>query len=92
MITRDSTVVAAENQVSSAVEGEAVILETGRGTYYGLDPIGTHVWALIQEPASVASICETLVSEYDVAPARCEADVLVLLNQLGESGLVEVVG
>jgi hypothetical protein len=91
LITLESTVVAGSNQVASNVEGEAVILELGRGTYFGLDPIGTRVWNLIQEPSTVASVCETLVREYDVARARCESDVLSLLAELEDSGLIQVV-
>ena len=51
-LTRDSTVVASPSQVSRTVEGEAVILELGQGTYYGLDPVGTHVWDLIGRAAN----------------------------------------
>lgn len=91
MITLSSTVVAGPGQVSSNVEGETVILELDRGTYYGLDAVGARVWSLIQEPRSVASVRDALVEEYDVDPARCEADVLALLAQLEETGLVEVV-
>jgi hypothetical protein len=91
VITRDSTVVASASQVSNTVEGEAVILELGRGTYYGLDPVGTRVWSLIQEPRRAGDICDELVAEYEVAAARCEQDVLALLEKLAENGLLDVV-
>ena len=91
VITVSSTVVAGPGQVSSNVEGEADILELGRGTYYGLDAVGARVWSLIQEPRSVASLRDALVEEYDVDPTRCEADVLALLAELEETGLVAVV-
>ena len=91
-ITRDSVVRASSNQVSSTVEGEAVILEVGAGAYYGLDPVGTRIWQLIQEPIAVGDVCQAIVEEYDVTPERCEADVLELLRGLDEVGLLEVAG
>jgi hypothetical protein len=90
-IDQSSKVVAGSNQVSTAVEGETVILELEHGTYYGLDPVGSRIWVLIQEPSVVSDVCETIVSEYDVEPERCAADTVRLLQHLREAGLVEVV-
>lgn len=89
-ITPESVVRASSNQVSSTVEGEAVILELRNGAYYGLDPVGTTVWKLIQEPISVSDVCAAIVGEFDVAAARCETDVLELLRRLDEVGLLEI--
>jgi hypothetical protein len=89
-ITLESRVVASDRQVSRTVGDEAVILELDRGAYFGLDPVGTRVWSLIQEPRAVHELCDTIVAEYDVAPARCQADVLELLARMRETGLVEV--
>jgi hypothetical protein len=88
-LTRQSTVVAAGNQVSSPVGEEAVILNVGEGVYYGVNAVGTRVWELIQRPASVDDIVQTIGREYDVAADRCERDVLGFLARLVESGLAE---
>jgi hypothetical protein len=85
-----STVVASADQVSNTVEGEAVVLELRRGTYFGLDAIGTRIWLLIQEPRTVEDLCGAIEGEYDVEPERCRADVTALLEQLAAAGLVDV--
>lgn len=90
MLQSTTVVKAAANQVSSDIGGETAILNLKNGTYYGLNPVGTRIWALIQEPCAVESICQTLLAEYDVEPARCEREVLALLQRLAEAGLVEV--
>jgi hypothetical protein len=92
MISTESVVVASQNQVSSDLAGEAVILAVDSGTYYGLDAVGLRIWQLLKEPKSVADIVLTLVTEYDVEPDRCERDVIVLLTKLAEEGLIEVTG
>jgi len=88
----DSIVAAAADQLSSEVSGETVILGLRDGVYYGLDPVGTRVWRLLDRPRSVAELRDAVVSEYEVEPERCEADLLALLSDLARRGLVEVRG
>ncbi len=85
-----STVVTAKDQLSCDLAGEAAILNLAKGVYYGLDPVGARIWTLIREPRTLTEVRDTIVNEYDVQPSRCEADLLALLQQLAEEGLVEV--
>ena len=85
-----SIVVASKDQLASAIGGETVILGLSAGRYYGVDAVGARIWQLIQEPTEVAEVRRTIVSEYAVDPERCEADLLKLLQQMIDAGLVEV--
>ena len=89
MISARSTISASANQVSSELAGEVVVLDLGAGVYHGLDPAGARVWSLVQQPATFAEVRDRIVAEYDVAPARCEADLLAFLRELESKGLVE---
>lgn len=89
-VSQRSTVVAAEDQVSSDLGGETAILDLKAGMYYGLDDVGARVWDLIQEPRDVGEVRDTLLEEYDVAPERCERDLLALLQRLADEGLIVV--
>lgn len=89
-ISTNSVVVAAKDQVSSDLGGETVILNLSSGVYFGLDLVGSHIWNLIQEPRRVAEVRDSILEEYEVEPDRCEADLLALLGQLQDDGLVEV--
>ena len=91
MLSSDSTVVASRNQVSCRLGAEAAILHVGSGVYYGLNPVGARVWALLQQPVVVQRLRETLLAEYDVAPDRLESDLTDLLEDLAAEGLIEVV-
>ena len=83
-------VVAARDQVSVEVEGEAVILSLADGVYYGLDPVGARVWTLLEEPRTVAELRDAVVAEWDVDAPAAERDLLALLEALAARGLVEV--
>jgi hypothetical protein len=90
VVSGDSTVVAAKDQVSSDLGGEVAILDLKAGVYYGLDAVGARIWSLIEEPRTVNEIRDILLEEYDVEPERCERDLLALLRRLADEGLVEV--
>ena len=90
MISTDSIVVASGDQVSSDLAGEIVMLNLKNGTYYGLDDVGARIWNLIQEPRPVAAVRDAILGEYEVEPERCERDLLALLRELQDSGLIEV--
>jgi hypothetical protein len=89
-ISKSSTVTAAPGQVSSTVEGEAVILNMETGIYYGLNPVGAWVWEAVQAPQTVAQLLDGLVAEFDVDAQRGEQDLMALLEDLAQASLVEV--
>ena len=89
-ISDQTVVVAAKDQVSCDLAGEAAILNIKSGVYYGLDPVGARIWNLMQQPRAVADIRNAITSEYDVEPERCARDLVTLLEKLLAEGLIEV--
>lgn len=85
-----STIVAAKQQVSCDLAGQAAILNLHSGLYYGLEGVGARIWDLIQEPRTVRQLRDLLTEEYDVEPERCERDLLSLLSRLEAAGLIEI--
>jgi len=87
----DSCVVVSDEQVSTSLGEETVILGMGDGVYYGLDAVGARVWALLATPRRVSALVLAVVGEFDVTPERCERDVLSLLDDLADRRLVREV-
>lgn len=91
-IEPSSVVRAADHQVSCELHDEVVILNVASGMYYALDPVGARIWALISQARSIEEIRQILLREYtDVTPERCEREVLALLAEMVDAGLVELV-
>lgn len=86
----DSRIAAGGKQVSCELAGEVVLLQLDSGIYYGLDPVGSRVWQLLQEPRSFAELQDALLAEFEVEPERCAGDLRVLLGELDAAGLIEV--
>jgi hypothetical protein len=70
------------------LSGETVLLNLESGVYYGLDTVGTRVWQLLLQGCTVDGICNTMIDEYDVAPDVLHADVVRLVGELRERGIV----
>jgi hypothetical protein len=90
-LSRQSKVVASQEQVSCNLSAETVLLNLRSGVYFGLNTVGASIFKLIQEPRTIKEIREALVEEYDVEPKSCEKDILELLEELSSHGLIDVV-
>jgi hypothetical protein len=85
-----SIVTATTDQVSCPLGEESAILSLTNTVYYGLNPVGTRIWNLLQRPRSVGELRDTLLDEYDVESERCERDLLDLLEKMRVEGLIQV--
>ena len=86
-----SRVVAIPDQVSCEIADDLAILSLRDGVYYGLNPVGARIWGIVQNPVSVEEVVTTILAEYDIDAAACQADVLRVLNDLSSHGLLELV-
>lgn len=90
LLSITSTIVAANNQISSDLGGEVAILNLKNGVYYGLNEVGARIWELIQKPRALNEIRDIILDEYVVEVERCERDMLELLTKMAAEGLIEV--
>lgn len=72
------------------VGGEAVLLNLGSESYFGLNEVGTRIWSLLAENTQLQNAFDILCAEYDVEPAKLEADLLALVDEMAKAGLVQV--
>ena len=86
--TRESCVVVSDEQVSTTLGDEAVILGMRDGVYYGLDVVGARIWTLLATPRRVSDIVRTVSQEFYVSTEQCERDVLALLESLSDRELI----
>jgi hypothetical protein len=82
MVSEYTSVVAAKEQVSSDLAGEAVILDLKSGVYYGLNSVGASIWNLIQEPRTINEVRDAILAQYEVEPEQCDRDIKALLEEL----------
>jgi Coenzyme PQQ synthesis protein D (PqqD) len=86
----DSIITAATEQISCDLSGEAAILDLRSGVYYGLNQTGAFLWNQLKEPVSVRTVRDAMVDEFAVDAVHCERDLIRILTELVDRGLVEV--
>ncbi len=91
-IPLDARVIVPGSVLMREVSGESVILDLNSEQYYGLDAVGTRMWAVLTESPSVGAALDTLLDEYDVEREVLLRDVTDLLGKLAALGLVEIGG
>jgi hypothetical protein len=89
-ISLNTVVVVSKDQVSCDLGEESVILNSASGIYYGLNGVGARVWSLIQQPQRIEEVLGVLLDEYEVEPLRCQDELVALLNELQDKGLINV--
>jgi len=72
------------------LDGEAVILDLETGLYFGLNEVGARIWQLIEAHGDLRQVFEILRQEFDVADGQLQHDLVTLVEQLREKGLVRV--
>jgi hypothetical protein len=87
MTLNDRVTVSPEVMVRQ-VGDELVILELAKGTYFGLDPVGTRIWQLIEKGGTLSEIGAVLFEEYDVPREVLEGDLVRVVGELLAEGLV----
>lgn len=90
LLAAGTQITAIREQATSQLVDEVVVLSMKDGKYYGLNSVGSRVWELIQQPQSLSSICDVISAEYEVSREQCEADVVVLIEDLAANNLIEL--
>ncbi|MBN1606528.1 MAG: PqqD family protein [Polyangiaceae bacterium] len=68
-----------------------MILHAESAEYFGLNHVGSRIWALLAQGLTVRELTHTMASEYGVTSDRVENDLVPFLTALVEAGLAEVV-
>ncbi len=79
-----------EGVLSRVLDGEAVLLDTDGGAYFGLNAVGTRVWELIGAAGTTeADLLSALLAEFDVSREVLAKDLTDLLAGLQKRGLIK---
>ena len=79
-----------EGVLISNLQEESVILNLDSERYFGLDDVGTRMLSVLTTADSIAAAYETLAAEYDVDRQALHADLIALVENLLQQGLVKV--
>ena len=88
--TNSTVVKRSPEAVFRVVDGEAVIVEPGRGLVNVANEVGTRVWEWMDGVRSLDDIARLVCDEFEVTPEEAARDILEFVNELIENKLVEI--
>ncbi len=74
----------------SNLQEESVILNLDSERYFGLNDVGTRILTLLNTSDSIEAAYEKLAQEYDVDKEVLRKDLLTLVENLLEQGIVQI--
>jgi hypothetical protein len=91
-LSLDACVSPSPDVVSREVGGELILLDLESATYFGLNEVGSRIWALLAQADSLRGVCDAIEREYAAPRERLEHDLLDLVTTLRRKGLVQIAG
>jgi hypothetical protein len=99
IVTINTTSIALDDQMSVVADKDVAfctladgvaLLDMRSGTYYSLNPVAAHIWSALHQPIRICEIFTLVESRFDVSHVDCRRDVLALIGDMSQSGLVTV--
>ena len=88
MIVFSERAVVPSNVLIRFLDQESVLLNLETERYFGLDAVGTRMWQVVTEAATVEAALARLVEEYDAPLETLRTDLTNLLQHLVDNGLI----
>ena len=79
-----------EGVLISRLQEEAVILNLDSERYFGLDDVGTRFLSVLSNSESIEAAYQSLLEEYDVDREVLREDLIALIENLSQQGIIEV--
>jgi hypothetical protein len=88
-LTEQAVIIRSEELAVTDLDGETVILDVETGKYFGLNEVGTQIFALTEESVPVSDVLAQLSDTYDDVPAdRLHEDMMSFLREMQTHGLI----
>ena len=77
-------------QVYSEVDGQVVMLNVKKESYYCLNDVGSAIWNELEEPCTYSGLISKIREEFEVDEEQCRKDVEPFLAELVEAGVIQL--
>jgi Coenzyme PQQ synthesis protein D (PqqD). len=76
--------------IDGELDDNQVMMHLDNGKYFGLNPVGKRIWALLDQPKSFDEIIGVLLSEFEVEENLCRKEVLEFLDKAIKFEIVQI--
>ncbi|MBI4789684.1 MAG: PqqD family protein [Chloroflexi bacterium] len=89
-ITLETRIAKSDEIVAGKIDDEFVMMSIDNGKYYLMNPTGSRIWALLDEPRTIGELCAVLTGEFKITAADCQKEVVEFIDQLAARQVVKV--
>ncbi|MTK54526.1 PqqD family protein [Paludibacter sp.] len=75
--------------IDGELDDNQVMMHLENGKYFGLNPVGKRIWALLDQPKSFEEIIGILLTEFEVEEKLCRKEVLEFLDKAVKFEIVQ---
>lgn len=75
--------------VWNVIDGEAVLLNTETGLYFGMNKTATALWSILDTPKTVEEVIQAMARLFPVDKATIATDVAEVMTTLESKRLIE---
>lgn len=90
MVSFSDRVRVPDDVLISRLQEESVILNLDSERYFGLDDVGTRFLSVLTTSESIEAAYQALLEEYDVDREVLRDDLIALIENLSQQGIIEV--
>ena len=90
MVSFSDRVRVPDDVLISRLQEESVILNLDSERYFGLDDVGTRFLSVLTNSESIEAAYQALLEEYDVDREVLRGDLVALIENLSQQGIIEV--
>jgi len=78
----DSIVVRRAGWLTAQIGDDLMMMNAESDFYLNLSGSGGRIWELLEQPRTVADLCEALAREYEIDPEAARPEVTAFLDEL----------
>ena len=76
--------------IDGELDDNQVMMHLEKGKYFGLNPIGKSIWALLESPKSFENITAALITEFDVSEEQCIEETKAFIDKAVEFDILKI--
>ena len=92
MTSQGQWVINSPTAVSEVIDGELVVINLEKGSYYSSEGIGAYLWQCVEQRVAPGAILASLTGGFGLAPEQARADLESYFGALRREGLIREAG
>jgi len=79
-----------EKFLISLIGDEVVMMDIQKGTYIGMNAVGSNIWNMLSQTLTVKDIVMSLTAVYDINKEQCEIETIAYLQQMLQQEMLTI--